>query len=80
MDVDRQSLVIYTIAKKNIGSPRKFKTREGLERAVREAGATEVSFSHDNLALCVCWPDGLKSYAIDNDGNLDPQLAWDLEP
>lgn len=78
---------MFTVAKPNIGVPRVFKTREGLERALRRAGAEKISWGNDHVI--VGWPPEDKSdttspavqvtYAIDKDGNVDHQLAWDME-
>ncbi len=66
--------MIYIIAKQNAGTPRTFKTREGLERALRRAGAELVSFY--NGKIIVGWsvedqnaPALQVEYAVDAEGN-----------
>ena len=67
----------YTIAKENIGTPRTFKTEGALERALARAGAKGVEI-HQNFVR-VDWPEGEVRYRMDPEGNIDQQLAWDIE-
>jgi hypothetical protein len=67
----------YTIAKQNIGSPRTYKTQAALERALVKAGAHRMKFDHGFIHIE--WREGVISYAVDEQGNVDQQLAWDME-
>lgn len=71
---------MYVVAKQNIGSPRTYKTAAALERALIKAGAHRITWGEpgDN-ALYVEWDEGVVDYAIDEQGNIDQQLAWDME-
>lgn len=71
---------MFTVGKLNIGVPRVFKTREGLERALRRAGAHRITWGEPgDSAVYVEWKEGVVDYAIDDKGNIDQQLAWDME-
>lgn len=69
---------MYTVAKQNLGSPRRFTTWARLARAIRAAGAEEVTIERG--VIYAVWPAGTEAYIVDREGNVDPQLAWDLEP
>lgn len=73
----------YTIAKRNIGSPRRFTTRGRLVAALKRHGALSVEFRPDGREIAVQWPsvdEGIVTcrYAVDPEGIIDEQLAWDL--
>lgn len=74
----------YTVAKQNVGAVHTFKTRAGLERALRRAGAEQITWGTDRVI--VAWPVAdphanaeTVVYSIDKDGTVDEQLAWDME-
>jgi len=71
----------YTVAKKNLGSARTYSTIGRLASAIMKAGALEVDVHHErgNSHVRVQWPEGAVTYPMDADGNVDQQLAWDME-
>lgn len=74
----RTYLMSYTVAKRNVGPVRTFQTKGGLERLLKRHGASRVEWRPDGREIAVEWPEGLCKYAIEADGTIEEQLAWDL--
>lgn len=55
----------------------KFKTQEGLVRALVRNGAHSASFAGDR-ELKVQWPAGAVEYRCSEDGVFEEQLRWDF--
>ena len=68
----------YVIAKKNNGSARVYSSQARLATALKRRGALDVEFKPDGREVTVRWPENTVAYAIDKDGNVEEQLAWDL--
>lgn len=69
----------YYVCKINVGTPHCYTTEHGLTRALKRFGAAAVEVKPQ--AIDVRWDNGQTvTYAVDENGNVDPQLAWDMEP
>lgn len=71
-----------TVAKQNAGSPRTYGTVSRLSSALMRVGAraVQVHFEGGKSSVTVEWPEGEVTYPMDRHGNVDPQLAWDMDP
>jgi len=69
-----------TVAKQNYGSPRTYSTPARLASAIMRSGAKAASVDEAKRLVRVEWPAGIVEYRYDRAGNVDPQLAWDMDP
>lgn len=67
----------YVVAKQNLGSARTFETASRFTTALKRAGAITVQIRPSSIY--VRWPEGDTTYTVDKEGNVDYQLAWDME-